>query len=82
MVDDRDMSKLLWFFGYPQILFTFGMFIIFMGMVMTWNGRVLDRSFGYVDRDKDPKGFWSGIAMYYLGGLCFIAFYLFEIRAF
>jgi hypothetical protein len=32
-----------------------------------------------VYRDKEPKEFWSLIAMYYLGGVCLIAYFFYKI---
>jgi hypothetical protein len=31
---------------------------------------------------KDPKQYWSALAIYYLAGLGFIGYYLYKIRAF
>ncbi len=53
-----------------------------MAVAGTCFGKLPGR-FGYVgSRAKDPKQYWSALAMYYLGGIGFIGYYLYKIGAF
>ena len=53
-----------------------------IAVVGTCTGKLLGR-FGYVgSRTKDPKQYWSALAIYYLGGIGFIGFYLYKVGAF
>jgi len=66
----------------PLGLFMFGMGAIFLAMVYTYIGKVWDHSSGWIQRAKDPKGYWFAIAVHYLLGLGFVAYYLYKIHAF
>ena len=63
-------------------MFFFGMFVIFLAVVYTCIGKVSDHSFGWIERTRDPRGYWSVLALYYLGGLGFVVYYLYRIHAF
>jgi amino acid transporter len=65
----------------PLGLLIFGMGIMFLAMVYTCIGKVSDHSFGWVERSNDSRGYWLTLAVYYLGGLSFIGFYLYKVHA-
>jgi hypothetical protein len=53
-----------------------------MAVAGTFAGKLPGR-FGEVSyRTKDPKQYWSALAGYYLGGIGFIAYYLYKIHVF
>jgi hypothetical protein len=64
----------------PLGLLIFGMGVIFLAVVYTCIGKVSDHSFGWIERAKDPKGYWLALVVYYLFGLGFIGFYLYKIH--
>lgn len=74
------MSDPFWFIQRPYIIFTFGAALLFAGLVWTYTGKVLDRFHGWVYRADDPKRFWWQVAMYYLGGVGMILFFLYKIH--
>ena len=51
--------------------------ISFSGAVAsTWTGKTRARFSGWVYRAKEPNQFWILVALYYLGGVLFIAAFL------
>jgi hypothetical protein len=65
-----------------DILLFFGILMLAIAVVGTCIGKLPGR-FGYVgSRAKDPKQYWSGLAIYYLGGIGFIGFYLYKVGTF
>jgi hypothetical protein len=66
----------------PLGLLIFGIGVIALAVVYTCIGKASDHSFGWVERAKDPKGYWLALAFYYLGGLGFVGFYLYKVLAF
>jgi hypothetical protein len=57
-----------WFLRPPNTIFTFGMFLIFLGGVYTYSGKAYIRFNGWVSRAEDPKGYWWEVGMCYLCG--------------
>ena len=76
------MSDPLWFLDPPQVWFSAGMFVLFLAMVYSYIGKVCDHSFGWVERVKDPKGYWLALVAHYLLGFGLIGIYLCKIHAF
>jgi uncharacterized membrane protein len=62
-------------------LFWFGVFLLLLGGFGVYSGIAWARG-GPVDREKDPKGFWSIIAMDYLGGIGLIVYYFYKVNGF
>jgi hypothetical protein len=62
----------------PYGLLIFGVFSLFLAVVGTCTGAAWARSGRVVYRAKEPKQFWSLVAMYYLGGLCFVGYFLYK----
>ena len=60
----------------------FGILMLVMALGGTFTGKFPRRRGGVCDRTKDPKEYWSALAIYYLAGIGFIAYYLYKIRAF
>ena len=65
----------------PYALFIFGVFSLLLAVVGTCTGEAWARFGRVVYRDKEPKEFWSLIAIYYLGGVCLIAYFLYKVYA-
>lgn len=62
---------------YPFLFVAIFMFLLAVGV--TSSGRAWDRSCGWVDRSKDPKGFWEIVGGYYFfGGVCLL-YYLYWV---
>jgi hypothetical protein len=66
----------------PLGLFVFGIGVIFLAMVYTYIGKVWDHSSAWIQRAKDPKTYWCAVAVHYLVGLGFVAYYLYRIHPF
>ena len=62
----------------PYVLLVFGVFSLFMAVAGTCTGEAWAR-YGRVYRDKEPKQFWRLIAIYYLGAVCLIGYFLFKV---
>jgi hypothetical protein len=58
-----------------------GIVLLLMAVAFTLTGETLERGYGMVDRADEPKRFWWDVAMFYLGGIFFIALYLFNISS-
>lgn len=76
------MSDPFWLLKEPYGFFTFGMFLIFLGLVQTYLGKAWLRGGGWIYRAKEPKRYWLTVATYYLCGLLSVVFFLCEIHAF
>jgi hypothetical protein len=57
----------------------FGVFSLFLAVVGTCTGEAWARFGRVVYRAKEPKQFWRLVAMYYLGGVCFIGYFLYKV---
>ena len=42
-------------------------------------GKVWVRFNGWVYRAQEPRIFWGEVALYYLGGVCFIGYFLSKV---
>jgi energy-coupling factor transporter transmembrane protein EcfT len=56
-----------------------GIVLLVMAVVFTLTGESLERYHGIVYRAEEPKRFWWNVAMFFLGGIFFIALYLYNI---
>jgi hypothetical protein len=54
-----------------------GTVLVAVALIFTLTGRCLVKYKGIISRAKDPKGFWQGVAEYYLLGLLFLGLYLY-----
>jgi len=57
-----------------------GIVMLAMAVAGTCTGKLPGRFGGVGSRAKNPGQYWSALAMYYLGGIGFIAYYLYEIH--
>ena len=64
--------------GLYVVLILAGIALIILGVVYTWMGRVYARFHGWISRVDDPKGYWSGIASYFVAGAVLIAYSLYR----
>ena len=48
----------------------------------TLAGKLPGRFGEAASRTKDPKQYWSGLAIYYVAGIGLIGYYLYEVHAF
>jgi hypothetical protein len=56
-----------------------GILLLVFAVVFTLTGETVERHRGMVYRAEEPKRFWWDVAWFYLGGIFFIALYLFHI---
>ena len=49
------MNDPFWLLKEPYGFFTFGMFLVFLGLVQIYIGKVWLRGGGWIDKDKEPK---------------------------
>jgi hypothetical protein len=53
-------------------------FVLVIAVIFTLSGESLERYGRMVSRAEEPKRFWWNVAMFYLGGIFFIALYLYQ----
>lgn len=68
--------------GPPYGLLIFGLFSLFLAVAGACTGQAWARFGRVVYRAKEPKQFWGLIAMYCLGALCFIGYFLCKLYEF
>jgi hypothetical protein len=61
-------------------LLLFGIFSLLLAVVGTCTGEALAEFGRVVHRKKEPKQFWQLIAIYYLGGVCLIGYFLYKVH--
>jgi hypothetical protein len=62
------------------IFLMFGAVLFFAAVVWTCIGKARTRFHGWVYRTQEPIVFWLVVAIYYLGGIYFIGYYLHKIK--
>src|ERR1019366_5580778 len=65
--------------GPPYSLLFLGAFSFFLAVAGTCTGEAWARFGQVVYRAKEPKQFWSLVAMYYLGGSCLVGYFLYKV---
>jgi hypothetical protein len=75
----RDLSSLL---KPPYIYLVLGVILFSAAVVWTSTGKARTRFQGWVYRAKEPTQFWLVVALYYLGGICFIGYFLYMVCGF
>lgn len=63
----------------PYIFLILGIVSISAATVFTYTGKVWVRFNGWVYRAKKPGTFWLEVALYYLGGVWFVGYFLYKI---
>lgn len=74
------MSDPLWLLKEPYGFFTFGMFLILLGLIQAYLGKAWLRAGGWIYRAKQPIRYWVTVAMYFLCGVLSIVFFLCEVN--
>jgi hypothetical protein len=62
----------------PLYILILGVIAILAAVVFACTGKVWVRFNGWVYRAKEPGAFWGEVAVYFLVGLCFVGYFLFE----
>jgi hypothetical protein len=62
----------------PYYFLIFGIIFFIAAVVWTFIGKARTRYSGWVSRAKEPTQFWWEVALYYLGGVCFIGIFLYK----
>jgi len=65
----------------PYGLLIFGVVSLLLAVVGTCTGEAWARFGLVVYRAKERKQFWWLIAAYYLGGVCFVGYFLYQVLA-
>jgi hypothetical protein len=60
------------------LLLTCWRYLVFGGRA-TLTGKTYGRYVGVVSRAKEPTDFWWGVAIYFVGGLCCIGYFLYRV---
>jgi hypothetical protein len=63
----------------PYSLLILGAISFSAAVVWTCTGKAWVRFHGWVYRAKEPNRFWWEVAMYYLGGVFFIGYFLYLV---
>jgi len=74
------MSDPYWLLKEPYGFFTFGMFLIFLGLVQTYLGKAWLRGGDWIYRTKEPRRYWLTVGMFYLCGLLSVALFLYQLH--
>jgi hypothetical protein len=69
-------------FTRPDIALFCGILMFVIAVGGTCAGKLPGRFGEVASRAKDPKQYWSGLAIYYLAGIGLIGYYLYEVHAF
>ena len=64
----------------PYYFLVFGLIRFIAAVVSTWTGKTYGRyGRGLASRAKEPTDFWWTVAVYYISGICFIGYFLYEV---
>jgi hypothetical protein len=63
----------------PYIFLILGAISFFVGVISTYTGETWARFGHIVYRAKEPSEFWWIVAIYYVGGVCFIGYFLYRV---
>ena len=66
----------------PYDLLLLGICAISAAALFACAGKVWVRFNGWVYRDKEPRPFWGNVACLFLGGVCFVGYFLYKIYGF
>ena len=73
------MDKFSYLIDRQHRFLLIGIVLLLMAAVFTLTGETVERYHGMVYRTEEPKRFWWDVALFYLGGIFFIALYLLNI---
>ena len=76
------MPDVPWLLRPPYIFLILGVVSFSAAVVWTCTGKAWIRFHGWVYRAEEPNRFWLEVAMYYLGGVFFIGYFLYQVYAF
>ena len=63
----------------PYIFVILGAVSLSVAVVFTCMGKVWVRFNGWVYRAEKPGAFWGEVALYYLGGVWFLGYFLYKV---
>jgi len=69
-------------FNRADIALFGGILMLVFALGGTLAGKLPGRFGEAASRTKDPKQYWSGLAIYYVAGIGLIGYYLYEVHAF
>jgi hypothetical protein len=79
-----DMDYDPYWYGYlmarHHTFLILGAVLMVMAIIFTLTGECLVKYQGIIYRDKDPKEFWQGVAVYFLLGLLSLGLYLYTVK--
>jgi hypothetical protein len=65
----------------PYYYLILGIILFSLGVLWTCIGKARARFGGWVYRAQEPTQFWLVVAVYYLGGVIFIGYFLYKVHA-
>jgi hypothetical protein len=75
----ESMDKFSYLIDRQHRFLLIGIVLLLMAAVFTLTGETVERYHGMVYRAEEPKRFWWDVALFYIGGIFFIALYLLNI---
>jgi len=63
----------------PYIYLILGVIFVSAAVVSTCSGKTFARYAGLAYRAKEPVQFWGTVAIYFLGGVCFIGYFVYKV---
>jgi hypothetical protein len=63
----------------PYYFLILGVISFSVGVVSTCTGKTYGRYGGGASRLKKPTDFWGTVALYYIGGICLIGYFLWKV---
>ena len=74
---DRDSYWYGYLMARHHVFLVMGSVLMGMTLIFTLTGYCLVKYQGIVSRTKDPKGFWQGVATYFVFGLVCLGLFLY-----
>jgi hypothetical protein len=63
----------------PYYYLAVGVICLVAAVVSTCTGKTYGRYGGWASRLKEPNDFWGTVAIYYVGGICFIGYFFWKM---
>jgi len=63
----------------PYIFLILGVITLCVGVVSTCTGETWARYGRVIYRAEEPRQFWQAVATCYIGGVCFIGYFLYQV---
>ena len=64
----------------PYYFLVLGTIFLVAAVISTCAGKTFGRAGGSASRAREPRQFWWSVALYYIGGVCFIGYFLYQVH--